>query len=115
MLGISVLGWGVIVSVVVSIGYPILQLFTKTTAKDANASAIADVQASMQDHDRRLIRIEEQMKALPGARDFTKMNEKMSEMAGDLKSLATEVRAHHESQERIEKSIALINETLMSK
>jgi hypothetical protein len=63
----------------------------------------------------RVTRLEEQLKALPQGRDFQKLSDKVGEMAGDIKELTAENRALHGMMDRIEKTIGVINETLLSK
>jgi outer membrane murein-binding lipoprotein Lpp len=66
------------------------------------------------DHDRRIIAIERDINALPQVDEVAKLNDKISDIAGDVKALAAEIRSLHQSQDRSERALQLVTESLMT-
>jgi len=79
-----------------------------------SAAAHLSLERTVVDHDRRIIALEERDRAGPQAADIKEITAKLAEIAGDMKALKVEVHSLSNSQERTEKSVGLINETLLS-
>lgn len=114
--------WIALIALVIAVGFPCFQFFTKATAKDeadeasAGATKLIDAQTLiLNQHEIRLVRLEEQMKALPGQRDHQKLMHDVSTMQGDIKVMMSAVDEMRRGQDRAEKQIGVINETLMEK
>lgn len=113
MFGWSAETWGVIIALAVSVGYPILQMWTKGTAKNEADDVVGSLRRTVIDHDRRIIRIEKDIEALPQVGEVKRLSEKISDIAGDVKAMAVEVRSLHEGQIRSEKQLQIVTENLM--
>jgi len=79
------------------------------------SETIAPMNKSVIDHDRRIIRLEEKISAIPTQRDFQTLENTVSELGGDIKELTAENRALHGLVERIERSVNVMNEALLTR
>lgn len=133
MMGFSAETWIALVALLFSIVGPGVVWFFRSTAKDEIESAIeavekrnidahrerkvelSSVKDTVIDHDRRIIRVEEAIKALPTKRDIDRLTDSVANMAGDMKKLAADVHALNASLDRTERAVGVINETLMQR
>jgi hypothetical protein len=107
--------WIAFGALALSIAWPAFQFFTKSTAKD-EAQELIDAQSKiLNDHEIRLVRMEERMSALPGQRDHQQMTRSVSAIEGELKAVAKEIAELRRGQDRTEKEIRIINETLQER
>ncbi len=113
--------WIALLALIIGVGWPAFQYITKNTAKDeadeASAGSTRLIEAQrlvLNEHEIRLVRLEEQMKALPGQRDHTKLMSDVKDMQGDIKVLVRGMAELQRGQERSEKEVRVINETLMA-
>jgi hypothetical protein len=87
----------------------------RNTSKDEASEAVAPLKEKMDDHEGRLIKIEAQCGGCPTGRDLNKLYVQLERMGGDVKAMSVEIKALHESQERTEKAVQLLNETMLSR
>jgi hypothetical protein len=114
--------WIALAALVIGCGWPAFQYFTKSTAKDEADEASAGMSKLLEaqrlilnDHEIRLVRLEEKMMALPGQRDHQKLMHDVGAMQGDIKVMVNAVEEIRRWQDRTEKSLGIINETLMER
>lgn len=107
--------WLALAALLIATAWPAFQYFTKSTAKDEAEELIKAQNLILNNHEIRLVKLEEQMKALPGQRDHQHMMRSMAAMEGDLKAMTKELQELRRGQERTEKEIRVINETLMER
>lgn len=89
--------------------------YVRSTSKGQAEAAVGPLYTARNEHEVRLVRLEEQMKYLPQQRDFQRLSDNVALLAGTSQKMGAEMHALHESLERTEKSVALITETMMTK
>lgn len=75
--------------------------------------AIATVRDDIGDHEERLIRLEETVKALPSSRDVTRLREEIGKLAGDVKALSRDVQGVSDAGKTVQKGLDFLNQYLM--
>jgi hypothetical protein len=82
--------------------------------KELETEKLAPLKATVIEHDRRIIAIERDISALPQVNQVSSLNDKISDIAGDVKALGAEIRSLHQGQDRTERALQLVTESLMT-
>jgi hypothetical protein len=118
--------WIALVAVVISVAWPVFQWFQKSTAKDEAQDVVAELRAEVTssfgkleakviDHDRTLIRHDALLASLPTKDDTHSIAINVTELVGELRTMNEKIDGLQRGLQRTEKSVGVINETLMQR
>lgn len=75
--------------------------------------ALDTVRGDLAEHEERIIRLEETVKALPSSRDVTRLREDIAKLSGDVKALSRDVQGVSDAGKTVQKGLDFLNQYLM--
>ncbi len=98
---------------IISMLWLAINFYVKKTSQSEAEDVVSSLRKTVIDHDRRIIKMEGVIEALPKARDFTDLSEKISDVAGDVKGIVADIRSLRDGLARTERDFRLVTESMM--